>query len=969
VVAPNREKSGPMPWLIALIFCFVLAFSGSARSIGQEEVLVVHYLRPAGDYEGWTLWVWDDKTEGDSQELAVEGQDDDGLIFEVVKRDYGDGSTIGLLPKFGNWESKDHPDRVWTPELGDEVWILAGFPKLLSEKPDMSKTEDRGGSQVTVHYHRPEGDYGGWTLWTWNDKTEGVSQELPAAEQDDYGLVFHVTKKDYGDGTQIGLLPKFGKWVAKDAPDRVWFPFMGDEVWILSENPELHSQRPDISPWVRGGFVDAPDQVIVALSKAMPSGEIKVENFTVQDKEGAGVPIQRVEGIPPTGPAAREIRVTVERPFQLHKDQLDQFVIAAKGYRPGRLTIRGILDSTAYISDEPMGAIASPQETLFRVFAPTASKVAVLLYDQSEGGNPRVVEMVLAEKGLWEISLPEDLSGAYYTLRAEGNDSRFDPKRELIDPYSRCNTAHNGRGLIIHDETPVADRPDFGIDEAIIYELHLRDFTIDENSGVQNKGKYLGLTEEGTSMPGHPQVKTGLDHLVELGVNAVQIMPIQDFENDESGETYNWGYMPVHFNSPDGWYATEKHGPARVQEFKRLVDALHRKGIRVIMDVVYNHTAETSPAKVFSFNGLVPGYYYRLKQDGSFWNGSGTGNEFRSEAPMARKFILDSVEYWVRRYKVDGYRFDLMGLMDLETVVQIAQKLRDIDPNLLIHGEPWTGGQTPITPTVKGAQRSRGFSVFGDHFRDAIKGGVFDLNPGYVQTGINIDRIKRGIEGSINDFTDNPLETLNYVACHDNHTFWDRLLLTTKRRTDITDADRIRMDKMGAVLVLTSQGIPFIHSGQEMLRTKGGDDNSYNKPDAVNKIRWQWKMDHRDVFEYYRGLIALRKAHPIFRMKNRREVLDNLKFFDDDLGIPVPSRCIAYRLTKGNSGDGWDQVILLFNPNGKQVSFSLPEGKWTVVVDEDEVGETAVKTGPPSFSKGKAQVPGRSAMVLFKKED
>ena len=951
-----------------LILCLLLIFSWTPGCTAQEAELTVHYLRPAGDYEGWTLWTWDDGTQGDSQELEAVGRDEDDLIFHVLKEEYGDGTRIGLLPKFGDWDSKDAPDRLWMPGMGDEVWILAGYPKLLSERPEMSMTEVKGKPQLIVHYHRPEGDYGGWTLWTWDDKTEEDSQELMPVEQDDYGLVFRVKKADYGDGTQIGLLPKFGNWVDKDAPDRIWFSFTGDEVWIVSGDGELYAQKPDVSPWVRRGFVDGPTDVILSLSRAMPAEEIEADNITLRDAAGEKIEILQAEGLPPSAPAAREIRLKVGRPFQLRTDRLDEFTVEAKGYRPGYLSVRGILDSADYVTDQPLGALYTQEKTVFRVFAPTASNLELLLYDQPVGGEPRVVEMSPGKGGLWEAAVEGDLRGTYYTLRADGGDPRFDPQRELLDPYSRCNTAHDGRGMILVDDTPVADRPGFHVDEAIIYELHIRDFTIDEDSGIQHKGKYLGLTEEGTTMPGHPQVKTGLDHLVELGVNAVQIMPIQDFENDESSDAYNWGYMPVHFNSPDGWYATDRHGPARVEEFKKLVDALHRRGIRVIMDVVYNHTAETSPAKIFSFNGLAPGYYYRLKENGSYWNGSGCGNEIRSEAPMVRRFILDSVEYWVREYKVDGFRFDLMGLMDLETMVQLTRKLRSIDPNLLIQGEPWTGGQTPIAPTVKGAQRGKGFAVFGDHFRDAIKGGVFDLNPGYVQAGINIDRVKSGIQGSINDFADSPLETMNYVACHDNRTFWDRLAITTEKRTDITEADRVRMNKMGAALVLTSQGIPFIHSGQEMLRTKGGDHNSYNKPDAVNKIRWQWKVDHRDVFEYYRGLIALRKGHPIFRMKTREEVLGNLRFFDDHLGIPVPARCIAYRLTSGNSGDVWDQVLLLFNPNQEQVTFSLPEGKWTVVVDEDEAGETPVKTGPAVLSKGEAQVPGTSAMVMCLEE-
>ena len=947
-----------------LASCLILVILSSDGAMADETTLIVHYLRSDGRYDGWTLWTWDAAGDGDSRELEAAEEDAGGLTFRLDLSRYGEGTRIGLLPKYGDWESKDPPDRIWTPEMGAEVWIMGGYPQLLNEEPDAALGRDRGGPEFTVHYHRPEEDYGGWTLWTWDDKTEKDSQELRAEGQDDFGLIFKVAKKNYGDGLQIGVLPKYGNWADKDAPDRIWFPFIGDEVWIVSGDPELHDERPDTSPWVRGGFVDEPDLVAVSLSRSMPAREIVPQHFTLRNDAGQEVPILTAVPDPPAAKASTRVHLRLGRSFDLAADRLDGFTLEVEGYRPGGLTVRRLLDGPAFTSNRPMGAIVSDGRTTLRVFAPVASLVTVLLYEEPEGGTPRKVELVPGEKGLWEAVLEEDLSGLYYTLEAGGDDPRFHPDREVIDPYSRCNTAHDGRGMILADETPVADRPDFPIDEAIIYELHIRDFTIDEQSGIRQKGKYLGLTEEGTVMPDHPDVHTGLDHLVELGVNAVQIMPVQDFENDERGQVYNWGYMPVHFNSPDGWYATQVHGPARVKEFKQLVDALHRRGIRVIMDAVYNHTAETSPLKVFSFNGLAPGYYYRLKEDGSYWNGSGTGNEFRSEAPMARKFILDSVEYWVREYKVDGYRFDLMGLIDLETMEQIVQRLRAIDPHLLIHGEPWTGGQTPITPTVKGMQRGKGFTVFGDHFRDAIKGGVFDLNPGYVQTGINIDRIKKGIQGSINDFTAAPVEVINYSACHDNHTFWDRLLLTTRNRADVDDADRIRMNKLGAALVLTSQGIPFLHSGQEMLRTKGGDENSYNKPDSVNKIRWQWKVDHRDVFEYYRGLIALRKAHPIFRMKTRQEVIENLKFFDDHLGLTVPPRCVAYQLTRGASGDIWEKVLVLFNADEQERQFTLPQGRWVVVVDEDEAGSEPVRSGPQKMEK-QAGVPGRSAMVMY----
>ena len=944
----------------ALIIC-----TTSMASSDVGDILVVHYKRYGGDYEDWTLWTWDDKTDRDSREIVASGKDDFGLIFHVIRSNYGDGTQIGLLPKFREWESKDPPDRIWRPELGSEVWILSGNPRLFSERPGEELMGKEVGPIITVHYHRPGGDYEGWTLWTWDDRTDQDSRELRAVGKDDYGLIFKVERKNYGgDGVQIGLLPKFGNWESKDPPDRIWYPYMGDEVWILAGNDELFSEEPDTTPWIVGAFVDSKRAITVSLSAPLSSSLLKPDSFTLRDDSGRLISIKDVRRLPPRKGSPYPIGITIGRDIDVRKDALEKFVLEVEGYKPAGLRARAILDSPDLYSDETLGAIYTREATTFRVFAPTAQTLKVVLYDEPVGGQGSEHEMTYKAKGIWEVVILGDLLGKYYTLKASGLDPLFDPNRELIDPYSRCNTAHDGRAMIIKDETPIAPYPRFERSEAIIYELHIRDFTIAPNSGITNKGKYLGLTETGTTLPDDPSIKTGIDHLVELGVNVVQIMPIQDFFNDETSQQYNWGYMPVHFNSPDGWYATEQHNAKRVEEFKRLVDALHRKGIKVVMDVVYNHTAEYKPDRIFSFEGLVPGYYYRLKDDGSYWNGSGTGNETRSEAPMMRKFIVESCKYWVEEYDIDGYRFDLMGLMDLETIETIVRELKAIKPDIIIHGEPWTGGETPITPTVKGMQRGKGFAVFGDHFRDAIKGGVFDLSKGYVQAGINVEAVKRGIEGSINDFTDSPLEAINYVASHDNHTFWDRLIVTTRNDRNVTDEDRKRMDKLGAVLVLTSQGIPFLHSGQEMLRTKRGNSNSYNQPDAINMINWQWKKDNFDIFSYYKGLIALRRAHPMFRMKTRQEVEANLKFFDDDLGIGVPPRCIGYRLTRGNTGDSWNEVLVLLNPNPTAVTFTIPEGKWTVVVDDDEAGTEPVKTGAKQVSGRKVKVARISAMIL-----
>lgn len=574
--------------------------------------------------------------------------------------------------------------------------------------------------------------------------------------------------------------------------------------------------------------------------------------------------------------------------------------------------------------------------------------------------------MTKLEDGCWELAAEGNQLGAYYTYSAKGNDPQFDGSRELLDPYARAVTNHDGRSMVVHDETPVADRPTFPISEAVIYEMHLRDFTIDPDSGVQRRGKYLGLTEEGTHLSGRLDVTTGLDHLVELGVNVVQLLPIGEFHNNKSEDQYGWGYDVVHHFSPEGWYASERFDARRIGEVKRMIDALHRRGIRVTLDVVFNHTFEAVDlGRVYSFDGLVPGYYYRLKQDGSYWNGSGVGNEFRTEAPMVRRYIIDCLRHWVTEYKVDGFRFDLLGLIDRETLRQIAAELRAIDPNLLIYGEPWAGGSTPIEITWKGTQRGQGWSVFNDHYRDALKGNVFNAREtGFSQSGNHVHGVKLGVCGAIDDFSDSPIETINYVECHDNHTLWDRLKISTADDARITNADCRAMDKLVAAVLFTSQGIPFIQAGQEFLRTKDGDHNSYNKPDSVNMIRWREKLEHRDVYEYYQGLIALRRAHPLFRLETAAQVRSAMKFLDDHLGLPVPTGCLAYLIEDVTGQDDWSRALVLLNASARLVEMQIPKGNWKVFADNREAGVTPLRFGAQLVTDKRATISPRSALIL-----
>ncbi|HYE72529.1 MAG TPA: type I pullulanase, partial [Blastocatellia bacterium] len=530
---------------------------------------------------------------------------------------------------------------------------------------------------------------------------------------------------------------------------------------------------------------------------------------------------------------------------------------------------------------------------------------------------------------------------------------------------------HKGRSIVVHDTTPVHDRPAFPLADAVIYEMHIRDFTIDPDSGIQRRGKYLGLTESGTHLTGRQDILTGLDHLTELGVNVVQLMPISEFQTDESEDLYGWGYDVVHHNSPDGWYATERFDARRVSEVKRMIDALHKRGIRVVLDVVYNHTFEaTDKDRIYSFDGLVPGYYYRLKPDGSYYNGSGVGNEFRSEAPMARRYLIDSVKLWVNEYKVDGFRFDLFGLIDQETILQIVHELREIDQHILIYGEPWAGGVSPIELSSKGKQWGRGWSVFNDDFRDALKGNVFEARAtGFIQAGKNTSAVKTGLRGAIDSFAATPLEAINYVECHDNHTLWDRLTISTVDNSSITEADRRAMDKLAAVVLFTAQGVPFIQCGQEWLRTKDGNHNSYDQPDSLNMIRWRQKAENYDVFLYYRGLIQLRTAHRLFRYRTAQSVQQAVKFLDEHLSIPVPPDCIAYQIEDIRGGDEWSRALVLLNPHAREIEFSIPLGAWKIYGDARQVVTNPLAASVSTLSEAKAIVAKRSALILGERRE
>lgn len=532
------------------------------------------------------------------------------------------------------------------------------------------------------------------------------------------------------------------------------------------------------------------------------------------------------------------------------------------------------------VTDKKLGITYSENKTIFRVYSPKRDKVQLVLYPHRYDIKREVYNMEKAEDGVYEIIIEKDLKGFFYTYLVEG-------KYEVTDPYSISSSLNSNRSAIIdlEDTNPEGFKehkiPDIENKKAIIYEVHVKDFTVHESSNVLHKGKFLGFIEK-------------LPYLKELGITHIQLMPVYDFltVKEEEGyfqleDNYNWGYDPELYNNVEGSYSTTPENPLnRIHELKTLIQAIHNAGLKIILDVVYNHTYRTMDS---SFNILVDKYYYRQLEDGNFADGTGCGNELATERPMVRKFILDSVKYWVQEYKVDGFRFDLMGLIDIDTVELIIRELRKLRPDILIYGEPWAAGWTPLSDrktTSKGKQSKLGFALFNNDFREALKGNNDGNGSGFVQG--NIDHkigTETGIAGSIYyderhiGFTKTPQESINYLNSHDNLILADKF----KKVYEALDANgNKRLNKLAHAILFTSQGIPFIHGGNEFLRSKHMVPNSYNSPTWVNAIDWNLKVEHYDLYKYIRDLITLRKKYDIFTMDHRKDVRNKLKFMVHD---------------------------------------------------------------------------------------
>lgn len=616
----------------------------------------------------------------------------------------------------------------------------------------------------------------------------------------------------------------------------------------------------------------------------------------------------------------------------------------------------------------------SPQATEFKLWSPVADEIVLKLYEKGDGGDPLETQaMKKAEKGLWTLSIPKDLKGVYYTYQVKAEGKWLE---ETPGIYARAVGVNGQRAMVLdlastnpenweQDKGPTLNSPN----EAVLYELHIRDVTQHENSGSSRQGKYLGLIEKGTRSP--DGLATGLDHIKELGVTHLHLLPAFDHRSiDESRldqPQFNWGYDPLNYNVPEGSYSSDPYrAEVRIKEFKQMVKGLHDEGLGVILDVVFNHTGLTDDSY---FNREVPGYFYRQRADGSWSDASGCGNETASERAMMRKYIIESCKYWVEEYHLDGFRFDLMGIHDIETMNLLAEELRQLKPDILIYGEGWTAGESPLQASMQAVKantpRLKGVAAFSDDLRDGLKGSVFEeKSKGFVSGAKGMEEtIKFGVAGSTRhpqiDFSkinyssgpwaNEPWQAVSYVSCHDNHTLFDKLKISTTAAED----EIKKMQMLANAVVLTSQGIPFLHAGVEMMRSKQGEHNSYNLPDSINQIDWSRKAKHKEVFNYYRDLIALRRAHPAFSIPDTQMLQKHLEFTLTEPGL------VGYQLKDNANKDHWKSIAVYYNARKEAAAVQL-EGKWFVAVEGSEFMQEAKK----SVSK-QTEVPPLSMLILF----
>lgn len=991
--------------MLVLLMIFMTVVSVLTPGITVQAAgttLIIHYGgRADNSYEGWNLWIWEEGREG--QRVDFTDADDFGKVA-VYQTNRKPGS-IGFILRLNEWEDKDMGDDRFVTMDGEtvEIWVTSGEGEFTTEAPEgaipydiaaleearLNVYNEEDATKINVHYYNFDQKYGTENVdayaWAGNE----VGGSYPMSEKDEFGALF-----------KIGLLPKEGVRTAgvrviQNGDVDAALDYEIDlskasdntiDVYIVEGNPTLWYNKEEVvyNPVISEAYFSetTSKEIYVLLSRAPKDTVSLTTQLKVTDEEGIEYAIASAES-----EDGRNVLLILEEELELSK----AYDISMEGYEGTTISMNKIIGSSYFdeaftYNGDDLGASYTKEKTDFKVWAPTASEVSLNLYEQGDGDNLiETIPMTLGEKGVWSCEKQGDLNGVYYTYSIKiGNKTN-----EAVDLYARTTGVNGDRGMVVdlsatnpegfeNDVRPAFTNPT----DAVIYEIHVRDLSSDSSSGISNTGKFLGFTEMGTTNP--DGLATGMDHIKDLGVTHVQILPSYDYatvdETKLDTPQFNWGYDPKNYNVPEGSYSTDPyHGEVRINEMKQMIQAFHENGIRVNMDVVYNHTFNIENSW---YQKTVPDYFYRKVGD-NYSNASGCGNETASERAMVRKYIVDSVVYWAKEYHIDGFRFDLMAVHDIETMNAVRAALDEIDPSIMVYGEGWTGGDCAISSAQQALKANMAkidrVGAFSDDIRDGIKGSVFDaMDKGFISGKDGMEEsVKFGIvaatphpqvltwknDKSNKGWAAQPGQSINYVSCHDNLTFWDKLAMSN---ADDSEETRVHMNKLGSAIILTSQGVPFFQAGEELLRSKpsatvegGFDENSYTSPDSTNSIKWAEKSKVMDTYAYYKGLIAFRKAHNALRMTTTADIQNNLTFMSG-LGANV----IGYTIANNANGDTAEKITVLFNGNKDAVDVTLPSGTWEICVNDKTAGTTSLGT-----VQGVVSVPGISATVLVQGDD
>jgi pullulanase len=829
--------------------------------------------------------------------------------------------------------------------------------------------------KLTVHYQRPGGDYTGWNLWIWKN-SDNNSLDTPVSSSgvqftgnDDFGKVVTINIDGMKNYKDLGIIVRLNDWVAKDVNDDRFiteFDANGNaEVWLVQNDKTIYTKKPTIEMKISSASFEATNEVKVELNKRFKPLSGSSNGFSVSG--GLSVISTRTEN--PNLPEDTELILTLNGNISL----TERYKVSHSTYGSADIALGNLITTEEFekkftYKGDDLGNIYKKDSTAFRLWAPTATKVELLTFSSSTSGVKSRFPMKSDVQGTWVHSLDGDQDGLIYAYNVEV----YGEENVAVDPYARAAVENGKRSVVVNLDTTNPkgwneEKPDFSGNptDAVIYELHVRDLSMDKSAPFPKsaRGKYSGLTYPNLkSSSGQP---VGVAAIKDLGVTHLQLLPIYDFASvDELNPTFNWGYDPLNYNVPEGSYSSDPKNPkARITELKGAIQSLHKQGIRVIMDVVYNHVFDAS---TFSQSKIVPGYWFRTDSDGKLTSASGCGNDSASERAMVRKFIVDSVKYWANEYNISGFRFDLMGLHDIQTMQEVRKELSKIDPTIIIIGEGWNMGTHPseIRSTQANIDELAGIAVFNDQIRDGIKGSVFTASDKGFATGTfgKKNNVMAGIVGNTDysstilpAFTTlSPAQSVNYVEAHDNNTLEDklRLSLSTKDPTLIASYHRL-----ASSIPLLAQGIPFIHAGQEFQRSKGGDSNSYKSGDEINSLKWNLISKNAVTRNYFKGMLEIRAQHPAFRLSSTADVKNNLKF------LKTSDEVIAYSLKGSAVKDSWKSIVVIHNAKTASSKVTLPaKGNWNVVVEGNKAG---VKTLRTIKNTDVVEVRALSTLVLY----